>query len=154
MPSAATKAKPHERPGAPLATGRYNSAPIGARLKHGGKLRRIAIEPPKTTLKGADMPTTTHRRAGALAALIVLAGAAGAEAQNLSMMEMRRIAGICRADYETHCPGVRPGGGRILACLNKHESSLSPDCRAALPQAAAAAAQAGAQPAQQEPADR
>jgi hypothetical protein len=38
----------------------------------------------------------------------------------------------CRGDYFAHCIGVRPGGGRIAACLGRHRSKLSPACARAL----------------------
>jgi len=41
----------------------------------------------------------------------------------------------CKADYDRLCSGVRPGGGRILQCLDAHAADLSASCRAALPQA-------------------
>jgi hypothetical protein len=59
------------------------------------------------------------------------------------------IANLCRADFESLCPGVRPGGGRIVACLGANVAKLSPACRAALPDAqnfASKAAAAGARP--------
>ena len=38
----------------------------------------------------------------------------------------------CRADVQSLCAGVQPGGGRIVACLKQNQAKLSPDCRAAL----------------------
>ncbi len=38
----------------------------------------------------------------------------------------------CGMDFRTHCRGVRPGGGRALACLKDHQESLSPGCKDAL----------------------
>jgi hypothetical protein len=38
----------------------------------------------------------------------------------------------CQGDYNSFCEGVRPGGGRIIACLNKNLAKLSPACRTAL----------------------
>lgn len=35
----------------------------------------------------------------------------------------------CQADIEKFCPDVKPGGGALAACLRKHESSLSPECK-------------------------
>ena len=39
----------------------------------------------------------------------------------------------CRADTKKLCPAVRPGGGRVLACLKDRQADLSPACQAALP---------------------
>jgi len=33
----------------------------------------------------------------------------------------------CKADYEKYCQGTTPGGGRIIACLDKQQ--LSESCR-------------------------
>ena len=38
----------------------------------------------------------------------------------------------CGSDYRTYCRGVRPGGGRAVACLEAHGGSLSRQCRSAL----------------------
>lgn len=38
----------------------------------------------------------------------------------------------CGADFQTFCPGVRPGGGRGIACLHAHGPDLSPGCQQAL----------------------
>lgn len=35
----------------------------------------------------------------------------------------------CKGDYETFCKGVAPGGGRVLACLNKEYGKLSGACK-------------------------
>ena len=38
----------------------------------------------------------------------------------------------CKADYSKYCSGVTPGGGRIVACLNKQHDQLSQGCQKAL----------------------
>lgn len=38
----------------------------------------------------------------------------------------------CGEDYRLQCSGIRPGGGRAIACLEDHQESLSRQCRAAL----------------------
>ena len=35
----------------------------------------------------------------------------------------------CQADFEKYCPGVQPGGGRVLECLGKHLDQLTPQCK-------------------------
>jgi hypothetical protein len=62
--------------------------------------------------------------------LLASALATGAQAQALpEPME------ACRSDALQHCAGVRPGGGRVLACLELKQTQLSPGCKSALPQA-------------------
>ena len=38
----------------------------------------------------------------------------------------------CQGDFDKYCKGVTPGGGRIIACLNKESSNLTPACKTAL----------------------
>ena len=51
--------------------------------------------------------------------------------QNLQQAEnrAREIHAACQADVWQFCQGIRPGQGRILACLKSHEAELSPPCR-------------------------
>jgi hypothetical protein len=43
----------------------------------------------------------------------------------------------CADDAQKFCANVQPGGGRILDCLDKNQSSLSDKCKRAAQQAAA-----------------
>jgi hypothetical protein len=38
----------------------------------------------------------------------------------------------CGADIQKLCPGVQPGGGRILACLKQHKDEVSDACKQAV----------------------
>ena len=40
--------------------------------------------------------------------------------------------GACKADYDKYCAGTPPGGGRVVACLNKQLPQLSDACKQAL----------------------
>jgi hypothetical protein len=40
--------------------------------------------------------------------------------------------GACKADYEKYCKGTMPGGGRVVACLNKQHAKLSAACKSAV----------------------
>jgi hypothetical protein len=42
------------------------------------------------------------------------------------------IRSACGADFATYCGGLRPGMGRIAACLHYNSSNLSPRCQQAL----------------------
>jgi hypothetical protein len=44
------------------------------------------------------------------------------------------ILRACAADVRSLCDGTTPGGGRIIACLARNASQLSPQCRGALEQ--------------------
>lgn len=44
----------------------------------------------------------------------------------------RAMAQACRADARKLCPGMRPGDGRIAACLHENEGQLSSACQAQL----------------------
>jgi len=40
--------------------------------------------------------------------------------------------GACKADYDKYCAGTMPGGGRVVACLNKQHDRLTATCRKVL----------------------
>ena len=39
---------------------------------------------------------------------------------------------LCKADVARLCPGVQPGGGRIVGCLKAHKMEMSVGCAKAL----------------------
>ena len=49
-------------------------------------------------------------------------------AQNLTSAQRD----ACKADYAKYCSGVAPGGGRIIACLNKQRDQISVACQKVL----------------------
>ncbi len=42
-----------------------------------------------------------------------------------------QLEASCAAELESYCKDVKPGEGRLLACLNSHKESLSPKCESA-----------------------
>jgi hypothetical protein len=42
------------------------------------------------------------------------------------------LRSACGADFAAYCGGLRPGLGRIAACLHYNRSNLSPRCQQAL----------------------
>ncbi len=64
--------------------------------------------------------------ASALSLAALVSTAPSALAQQAAAMK------YCKADYERLCPGVQPGGGRIIACLKEHKEEVSIGCGKAL----------------------
>jgi hypothetical protein len=55
----------------------------------------------------------------------------------------------CKADFQSLCKDVQPGGGRIMQCLHEHKDALSAGCKDAIKKAREAhkaAEGAGGQP--------
>jgi hypothetical protein len=65
------------------------------------------------------------------AMMLALVAAAPAWAQGPPRGPMQPLI-VCLADYQRLCPGVPPGGGRIMACLNAQAEKLSQACFQAL----------------------
>jgi hypothetical protein len=42
------------------------------------------------------------------------------------------VRNSCGTDFQTLCPGIKAGGGRIMECLHDHEAQLSPACKEAI----------------------
>lgn len=60
----------------------------------------------------------------------VLAFAIGSSGHAVAQTSDQR--GACKADYDKYCAGTTPGGGRIVACLNKQHDKLTNACRKVL----------------------
>ena len=61
----------------------------------------------------------------AASALIIMSLPAAAFAQSSQAQQAMRY---CRPDMERLCPGVPPGGGRIVRCLKAHKMEMSVGC--------------------------
>ncbi len=99
------------------------------------------------------MPMTSQARALAglpknMIAVLAIAGllavAAPATAQQPAPAGGQVLKEACKNDYKTLCSGVKPGGGRIVACLQQQADKLSPGCKQALTAARSAKQAAGA----------
>jgi len=62
----------------------------------------------------------------ALSLAALVSAESGAFAQQAAAMK------YCKADFERLCPGVQPGGGRIIGCLKEHKEEVSIGCGKAL----------------------
>jgi hypothetical protein len=65
------------------------------------------------------------------AALAILAAVSASTAVMAQTPNAAQRA-ACKPDYEKYCAGTMPGGGRIIACLNKQRDQLSDACKKAL----------------------
>ena len=70
----------------------------------------------------------------ALGATLLLTGSWGASAQEGGLFATERD---CATDIQSLCAGVKPGGGRVLACLQQHVAAgeLSVGCSTILSKA-------------------
>ena len=46
-----------------------------------------------------------------------------------SKKKVREAIDSCKSDTQKFCANVKPGQGRVAACLKAHEDRLSPECR-------------------------
>jgi hypothetical protein len=44
------------------------------------------------------------------------------------------IRSACKSDVAELCKGVKPGGGRVAACLKEHKDQISDACKSAIKQ--------------------
>lgn len=44
----------------------------------------------------------------------------------------KAIRDACAADFQKHCQGIQPGGGRLAACFREKQATFSADCVATL----------------------
>jgi cysteine rich repeat protein len=49
--------------------------------------------------------------------------------QGPSAEQLAELHAACDADVQKLCPGIEPGGGRILACLKQHKDAVSDTCK-------------------------
>ncbi|HVQ62846.1 MAG TPA: cysteine rich repeat-containing protein [Burkholderiales bacterium] len=58
-----------------------------------------------------------------------LSGACRSEMKRVEE-RVEQVKEECGADAKKFCQGIRPGQGRILACLKSHQAELAPACAA------------------------
>jgi Cysteine rich repeat len=61
-----------------------------------------------------------------VAVLILATGFSGIASAQALTAEQRAA---CHADFDKYCKGTVPGGGRIIACLNKQRDQISDACK-------------------------
>lgn len=89
------------------------------------------------------------RIAPLVAVLALATSSAGLAAEQPSpdmKAKARAVVRACYGDYQRFCAEVKPGGGRVLACLGNHGAELSAECRNVLPGGEAFTKNGAAQP--------
>jgi hypothetical protein len=61
----------------------------------------------------------------ATSAIVILSLPGAVSAQSNQIQQIMRY---CKPDAERLCPGVPPGGGRIIRCLKAHKMEMSVGC--------------------------
>jgi Cysteine rich repeat len=61
------------------------------------------------------------------AAVVIVATGFSSAAFAQALTAEQRTA--CQADFDKYCKGTVPGGGRIIACLNKQRDQISDACK-------------------------
>ena len=61
------------------------------------------------------------------ASVLIVATAFSSAAFAQALTAEQRTA--CQADFDKYCKGTVPGGGRIIACLNKQRDQISDACK-------------------------
>ena len=87
-----------------------------------------------------DTLTGTYRRPSLklLGLGIVMALSVNSSAWSQENPAAGQVKEACAGDVKTLCSDVKPGGGRILACLKENKAKVSPGCIQALQNAKAA----------------
>jgi len=62
------------------------------------------------------------------ASVLIMSLAAGSAAA----ADVAALRDACKADVESLCPGVQPGGGRIKECLKANKDKVSQGCKTAI----------------------
>ncbi|MFK4769472.1 cysteine rich repeat-containing protein [Rhizobium sp. ZW T2_16] len=66
------------------------------------------------------------------ATAFLLLTAAAASAQQMSMNDRLALRDNCKQDIQKLCPGIKPGDGQLMACIQEKKAQLSKECAATL----------------------
>lgn len=64
--------------------------------------------------------------------LVFVLIATSLSAQELSIPQKLQLESACKADIARLCPGIEPGGGRLIACIQGKKDQLSKPCATAI----------------------
>jgi hypothetical protein len=60
--------------------------------------------------------------------LLLVLVATSVSAQELSFSQKLQLRADCKADISRLCPGIAPGGGRLIQCIKTQKDQLSTPC--------------------------
>jgi|AraplaDrversion2_2_1032049.scaffolds.fasta_scaffold00369_3 hypothetical protein len=64
--------------------------------------------------------------------LAFILAATSVSAQELSISQKLELRTDCKADISRLCPGITPGGGRLIECIKAKKDQLSKPCAATI----------------------
>ena len=73
-----------------------------------------------------------HKLLAAMTLAAVFSGSGVAMAAELGQGASGPARGACKSDVLALCKDVKPGGGRIAACLKAHKDQVSDACKSAI----------------------
>jgi hypothetical protein len=106
-----------------------------ASVPTGGQAALACLQQHRSSLSAACRKAVAAASPSGAPATAGSAAPSTAPAQHTAVSPRQELALVrseCSADYRRYCPGVRPGGGRALACLSDHQESVSQGCRQSL----------------------
>ncbi len=119
---------PSPRPAAAAMSPTVATPPLAAKPPSRPVAKLTPAAPPPTPAISTPAPASPPPAAAAPQAPNVMV---------LPPREALRIIRICAVDQQALCPGIPPGGGRIITCLMRNAPALSPPCKSALAMAQA-----------------
>lgn len=114
------------------ATGNWNKTASGGSSAKDASVVVAADSGDEPPSRQSGRSATVQWLIRSVTALVLIAVAGPALAQQPTQAQANAIRQACRADYQTHCANVPTGGSAALSCLQQNASSLSPGCQTAL----------------------
>jgi hypothetical protein len=87
---------------------------------------------PATALQSGSSLPLHDQKGSQIVTRIVLAALMLTAAFPATAQDRQALRAACQADFARNCPGIKPGGGRLIACLKEKPDQFSQGCKDAL----------------------
>ena len=112
-----------------LACLQKNVAGLSPACKQAVSATLPAPTAPATAKTTPAAPPAAPKAKTATAPAVVAPATAAVPAVGPTPQQLSAIKHTCGRDFSLHCRGVPPGGAEALACLQRNEPRLTPDCK-------------------------